>query len=213
MSKRLQVLMPDDEYRALVTAARRRGQPVARLVRDSLRQTIALEAGQASRTADRVGAALRSLRRTDRRHLAAARRDRARTRHPVIYVDSNVPMYLVGADHPHKHRVVELVPQCCLREKRSSRVPRPSRRSSTAIWPIRDRVHLNAAYDALEAMVVSIADVRKEDVDRARTLSADHPSLSSRDCLHVSVMRRLDCARIWSYDSSFDLVPSVLRIQ
>jgi hypothetical protein len=43
MSKRLQVLMPDDEYRALVAAARRRGQPVARLVRDSLRESITHE--------------------------------------------------------------------------------------------------------------------------------------------------------------------------
>ena len=29
----------------------------------------------------------------------------------MIYVDSNVPMYLVGAEHPHKQRVVALVPQ------------------------------------------------------------------------------------------------------
>ena len=40
MSKRLQVLIPDDEYRAIVTAARRRGEPVARLVRESLRRTV-----------------------------------------------------------------------------------------------------------------------------------------------------------------------------
>ncbi len=40
MSKRLQVLIPDDEYRAIVSAARRRGQPVARLVRESLRRTV-----------------------------------------------------------------------------------------------------------------------------------------------------------------------------
>jgi predicted nucleic acid-binding protein len=29
----------------------------------------------------------------------------------MIYVDSNVPMYLVGAEHPHKQRVVALTPQ------------------------------------------------------------------------------------------------------
>jgi hypothetical protein len=46
VSKRLQVLMPDDEYRALVMAARRRGQPVSRLVRESLRQAIGQEAGE-----------------------------------------------------------------------------------------------------------------------------------------------------------------------
>ena len=32
--------MPDDEYRALARAARRRGKPIAQLVRDSLRRTV-----------------------------------------------------------------------------------------------------------------------------------------------------------------------------
>lgn len=36
--------MPDEEYRAIVSAARRRGQPVSRLVRDSLRRSLAEEA-------------------------------------------------------------------------------------------------------------------------------------------------------------------------
>jgi metal-responsive CopG/Arc/MetJ family transcriptional regulator len=41
MSKRLQVVLPDDEYRALERAARRRRKPISQLVRDSLRQTVA----------------------------------------------------------------------------------------------------------------------------------------------------------------------------
>ncbi len=41
MSKRLQVMMPDDEYRAVADIARRQGKPVSRIVRDSLRRTVA----------------------------------------------------------------------------------------------------------------------------------------------------------------------------
>jgi hypothetical protein len=41
MSKRLQVVMPDDEYRALLRASRRTRKPVAQLVRESLRRTLA----------------------------------------------------------------------------------------------------------------------------------------------------------------------------
>lgn len=44
MSKRLQVLLPDEEYRALADAARRQGKPIARLVRESLRHTLSDEA-------------------------------------------------------------------------------------------------------------------------------------------------------------------------
>ncbi len=43
MSKRLQIVMPDDEYRAVTEAAQRQGKPVARLVRESLRRTLAEE--------------------------------------------------------------------------------------------------------------------------------------------------------------------------
>ncbi|HEY5477485.1 MAG TPA: hypothetical protein VIK11_12315 [Tepidiformaceae bacterium] len=43
MSKRLQVLLPDDEYRAVADAAQRQGKPVARIVRESLRRTLAEE--------------------------------------------------------------------------------------------------------------------------------------------------------------------------
>ena len=41
MSKRVQVVLPDDEYRALTDAARRQGKPVAAVVRDSLRSALA----------------------------------------------------------------------------------------------------------------------------------------------------------------------------
>ena len=41
MSKRVQVVMPDDEYRALARAARRRGRPISQIVRQSLRRTLA----------------------------------------------------------------------------------------------------------------------------------------------------------------------------
>jgi hypothetical protein len=40
MSKRLQIILPDDEYEAVAEAARREGKPVARVVRDSLRRTL-----------------------------------------------------------------------------------------------------------------------------------------------------------------------------
>lgn len=45
--------MPDDEYRAVEAAARRRGEPLAQLVRESLRRTVAadIEVGPEARIA------------------------------------------------------------------------------------------------------------------------------------------------------------------
>jgi len=60
--------------------------------------------------------------------------------------------------------------------------------------------------------VSSVADITKADVDTARSLAGVHPALSSRDCLHVALMRRLDCVRVWTFDAAYDAVPSLQRI-
>ncbi|HMO55259.1 MAG TPA: CopG family transcriptional regulator [Tepidiformaceae bacterium] len=60
MSKRLQVVLPDDEYRALTEAARRQGKPVAAVVRDSLRK--ALAQAETSGPEERLAAILRFAR-------------------------------------------------------------------------------------------------------------------------------------------------------
>lgn len=60
MSKRLQVVMPDEEYEAVADLARREGKPVARVVRDSLRRTVAEE--QHVSPEERIAAVLRFAR-------------------------------------------------------------------------------------------------------------------------------------------------------
>ena len=60
MSKRLQVIMPDDEYRAVADIARRQGKPLSRIVRDSLRRTVAEE--QQLAPEQRIAAVLRFAR-------------------------------------------------------------------------------------------------------------------------------------------------------
>lgn len=60
MSKRLQIVMPDDEYRVIARAARRRGKPVAQVVRETLRRTLAEE--DAVDPEQRIAAVLRFAR-------------------------------------------------------------------------------------------------------------------------------------------------------
>lgn len=60
MSKRLQVLLPDDEYRRIVRAARDRGKPISQLVRDGLRRE--LDAETEVDPAQRIAAVLRFAR-------------------------------------------------------------------------------------------------------------------------------------------------------
>ena len=131
----------------------------------------------------------------------------------MIFVDSNVPMYLVGADHPLKRRVIELVPQLLGAHEVLVTSAEVFQEIVHRYVALRDKSHLSAAYEALEAMVTAVSEVTKADVDRARSLSAQYDGLSSRDCLHVAVMRRLGTDRVWSYDDRFDAVPAIRRVQ
>ena len=130
----------------------------------------------------------------------------------MFYVDSNVPMYLVGADHPNKQRVVTLIARLLAAREQLVTSAKTFQEIIHRYRAVADPVHLGAAYEALETMVSSVADVTKADVDQARSLAGQHGALSSRDCLHVAVMRRVGCARIWSYDEGFDAVPAIERI-
>jgi predicted nucleic acid-binding protein len=131
----------------------------------------------------------------------------------VIYVDSNVPMYLVGAEHPNKRRVIELTPQLLSAREELITSAETFQEIIHRYRSLHDREHLNAAYEALESMVSSVADVMKSDVDQTRSLSGDYPGLSSRDCLHLAVMRRVQCSTIWSFDTGFSAIGLIQRIE
>jgi hypothetical protein len=45
MSKRLQIVMPDDEYRSALKAAKKSNKSLSELVRDSVRRTVSEGAG------------------------------------------------------------------------------------------------------------------------------------------------------------------------
>jgi len=121
-------------------------------------------------------------------------------------------MYLVGAAHRNKQRVIEMAPRLISAREELVTSSEAFQEILHRYRALDDREHLNAAYDALATMVSQVADVTKSDVDAAKILSAEHSRLSSRDCLHVAVMKRMDCWRVWSYDSGFDAVPSLQRV-
>jgi predicted nucleic acid-binding protein len=131
----------------------------------------------------------------------------------VIYVDSNVAMYLVGVDHPNKSRVQELMARLVASRERLVTSAEAFQEILHRYRAMGRRERLGAAYDALEVIAPEVLDVTKEDVDRARSLAFEYPGLSARDCLHLAVMRRVNCARIWSHDRGFDAVPSIQRIE
>lgn len=130
----------------------------------------------------------------------------------MIYVDSNVPMYLIGAPHIHKtdaQRAVERLIADEVRMVTSAEVFQEILHRYRAI----DRADaVQPAFDVLGAIVDDVYDVTRADVEAARDALLGRWNLSSRDALHLAVMRRRDVHRILTFDRAFDTVPGVERL-
>lgn len=129
----------------------------------------------------------------------------------MILVDSNIPMYLVGADHPNKTRVSTLLQQLISDGEPLVTDAEVLQEILHRYVAINRRDAIGPATDALLAVVDEIYPVEREDVERARRIVMTS-TLSARDAVHVAVMRRRDLTRILSFDRGFDAVAGIERI-
>jgi predicted nucleic acid-binding protein len=130
----------------------------------------------------------------------------------VIFVDSNVPMYLVGAAHPHKRDAQRLLERCI-----SERIPLVTdaevlQEILHRYTAIRRRDAIQPAFDALLGVVDDVWAVDRRAVERAKTILLERESLSARDALHVALMEQNGVTRIASFDTGFDVVPGLERM-
>ena len=130
----------------------------------------------------------------------------------MILVDSNIPMYLVGAAHPNKdaaRRALEEAVAAGQSLCTNAEVLQEILHRYTAIGR---RENIDTAFDALLGVVDVVYPIERADVDRARRLLRTSPTLSARDAVHVAVMQGRDIDRILSFDSGFDGIPGIVRV-
>jgi predicted nucleic acid-binding protein len=130
----------------------------------------------------------------------------------VIFVDANVPLYLLGKDHPHKVDSQRLIERFASERRRlvtSSEVFQEVMHRYIAGGQ-RDKIEL--VFHTLRGIVDNVFSVREEDVFAAKDLTHAHLGLSARDALHAAVMRRNGVREILSFDRGFDLLPDLVRI-
>ena len=130
----------------------------------------------------------------------------------MILVDSNIPMYLVGAEHPHKADAQRLLDDLIAREERlvtDVEVLQEILHRYTAI----DRPDaIQPAFDAVLDVVDEIFPIGLEEVEEAKRVVLGGYGLSARDAIHVAVMQAHEISRILSFDSKFDRFPGMERL-
>ncbi len=130
----------------------------------------------------------------------------------MIFVDSNIPMYLVGAPHPNKDAALRMLEACVTRGERLVADVEVLQEILHRYVAINRRDAIQPAIDALLGVVDHVYPIELADVERAKTLLFGVRPISARDALHVAVMQRHKISRILTFDAGFDAISGVERV-
>lgn len=131
----------------------------------------------------------------------------------MILVDSNIPMYLVGASHPHKLDAQGLLESALSAGTRLVTDAEVLQEICHRYAAINRREAIQPAFDAILGVVDEVLPIDREDAEGAKDILLRYGSLSARDALHIAIMRRHGIERIMSFDRGFDAHPGLERVR
>lgn len=130
----------------------------------------------------------------------------------MIFIDSNVPMYLVGAPHPHKEASRRRLESLIVRQERLVTDAEVLQEILHRYHAIRRLDAIQPAFDALLSLVDEVWDIELETVQRAKEMLNVGGRLSARDAVHLAAMEKSRVRQILSFDSGFDEWPGIERL-
>ena len=130
----------------------------------------------------------------------------------MIFVDSNIPMYLVGASHPHKTNTQRLLEKFISNRQRLVTDAEVLQEILHRYTAINRRDAIQPAFDALLNIVDQVFAVDQANAERAKEIVMGYPKMSARDALHLAVMEAQDIDQIASFDAGFDGFPGIVRL-
>lgn len=128
-----------------------------------------------------------------------------------VFIDSNIPMYVAGRDHPNREparRFLERVRAGDLEGCTSTEVLQEILYRYAALR----RLDLaGEVYDLFVQLCPVVFAVTLADTDRARAMLSRSSSVGVRDAIHAAVMLNNEITSIATFDAAFDRVPGVSR--
>jgi len=130
----------------------------------------------------------------------------------MVFVDSNIPMYLIGAAHPNKAGARHLLESALAAGERLVTDAEVLQEILHRYVALDRRDAIQPAFDAVLTAVDEVFPITLADTERAKIILLGHRRLSARDALHAAVMERERVSRIMTFDTGFDALPGVTRL-
>ncbi|MBX3032226.1 MAG: type II toxin-antitoxin system VapC family toxin [Chloroflexi bacterium] len=129
----------------------------------------------------------------------------------MILIDSNIPMYLVGGDHPNRALARDAVQRLAVDGEVRVTDAEVLQEILHRYLSIHRADAVDPAMRVLLNLVREVFPIEREDVMLAAEI-ARGARLSARDAIHVAVMRRRGITRILSFDRGLDAVEGIDRL-
>lgn len=130
----------------------------------------------------------------------------------MTFIDSNIPMYLIGAAHPLKTEAQILLERLVAQGERLVTDAEVLQEILHRYAAINRREAMDPAIQVMLAVVDEVFPVEKADVLRASEIAQSRRAPSARDALHIAIMERRGVRFILSLDADFDKWPDLQRV-
>lgn len=130
----------------------------------------------------------------------------------MILIDSNVPMYLIGAPHPHKSDAQRWLEKLVSERQRLVTDAEVLQEILHRYVAIDRRDAIQPAFDVLLGVIDQVLPIDQGIVEQAKQIVLGHRHLSARDAVHVAIMEHHGIEQILTFDSGFDGLPGITRL-
>ena len=133
---------------------------------------------------------------------------------PTAFLDTNVPLYAAGGPHPQREPCIEVLGL-------AADFPSNFITNAEVLQEVLHHYRATRQWSAIgrpvfasfvELMLGRTEPIYPEDARLAAELADSGMRASTRDLIHVAVMRRLGVERVVTADRDFDDLPGVIRL-
>ena len=130
----------------------------------------------------------------------------------MVFVDSNVPMYVAGRDHPLREPARRFLERARAGEVEICTSTEVLQEILYRYAALRRLDLAVAVYDLFVQLCPTVLPVALADTDRAKSLLTATPGVSVRDAVHAAVMLNHDLTEIATFDDGFDVISGLARV-
>ncbi|OFW28559.1 MAG: hypothetical protein A3H97_05425 [Acidobacteria bacterium RIFCSPLOWO2_02_FULL_65_29] len=131
----------------------------------------------------------------------------------MVFVDSNVPMYVAGREHPLRDSARRFLERARAGDVDICTSTEVLQEILYRYAALKRRDLAAAVYDLFVQLCPTVFPVTLADTDRAKALVSEVAGVSVRDAMHAAVMLNHDVREIATFDEAFDRLEGITRVR